>query len=128
MRQVGTGLGMSIWSGMLDTIYGTDVGCAAVLTVSTVTAPIPVTVVDETSGAVIEQGSNLSLQTIKPACRIRVSELTANGLQPKGLIGGSISMQPGTPDQEDWNITSFQLKPGASGPSSDEVQMILVAQ
>ncbi|WP_375782911.1 hypothetical protein ACE10Z_23645 [Bradyrhizobium sp. Pha-3] len=120
---------MSIWNGMLDTIYSTDIAAPAILTAPAVTAPMDVMAVDETSGAVIEgKGGNIGVQTVRPACRLRMTELASYQVRPADLIGGTISLRPGTPDQAVWRIESSVLKPSAYGETSGEVQLILVKQ
>jgi hypothetical protein len=54
-------------------------------------------------------------------------ELVSVGIStPKSLIGGTISLRPGTPDQADWRIESYQPKPSPTGEAAGELQLILV--
>jgi hypothetical protein len=109
---------------LLDPLYA-SLGVAATLTVATLTAPVPVTALDQTKGVEIMQGK-LGLQTIKPVCSLRMRELATYSLVPSNLIGGTISLRPSTPDQADWRIESYLTKPNPSGETAGEVQLILV--
>lgn len=109
---------------LLDPLYAT-LGVAATLTVPSVTAAMPVTAIDGTSGVVIEQGK-LGLQTIKPVASLRMRELTGLGLVASQLKNGTISLRPGSADQADWRIESYAIKPNPSGETAGEVQLILV--
>jgi hypothetical protein len=110
---------------LLDPIYA-SLGVPATLTVLSITAPLSVTAIDDTAGVVIDQGK-LGLQTIHPAASLRRRELTSLGVtQTSELIGGTISLRPGTADQADWRIESYASKPNPSGETAGEVQLILV--
>lgn len=110
---------------LLDPLYAAR-GVPAILTVPSITGPLPVTALDNTAGIVIDQG-RLTLQTIKPAASLRRRELTSLGVaQPSALIGGTIDLRPGTPDEATWRIESFIPKPNPTGETAGEVQLILV--
>jgi hypothetical protein len=117
---------MSVFDTMFDTLYGDpNLGTPALLTPSTDADELAITVIDETAGAVITSG-DFGIQTIKPAVSVRASELTAAGLIPSDLSGGSIILRPNTPQQRTWRIEGYLLKPTPSGTLAGEVQITLL--
>ena len=109
---------------LIDPIYA-SLGVPATLTAPTVLSSMPVTAIDDTAGVVIEQG-RLGLQSIKPAASVRRRELTSFSVTPSQLIGGTITLRPGTDDEATWRIESHAAKPNPSGETAGEVQLILV--
>lgn len=117
---------MSVFETFFDTIYGdSNFGTPALLTPSTDADELEITVIDESAGAVIEEGK-FGIQTIKPAVSVRASELTAAGLIPSDLSGGSIILRPNTPQQRTWRIEGYLLKPSPAGELAGEVQLTLL--
>jgi hypothetical protein len=112
------------WDAVLLVPLYASLGVPATLTVATLTALVPVTALDDTKGIEITQGKS-GLLTIKPVCSLRMRELATFGLVPSNLIGGTISLRPGTPDQADWHIESHLPKPNPSGETAGETQLIL---
>jgi hypothetical protein len=117
---------MSVFESVFDTIYGdSNFGTPALLTPSTDADELAITVIDETSGAVVTLGK-LGIQSIKPAVSVRGSELTAAGLIPSDLSGGSVILRPNTPQETCWRIENYALKPSPAGELAGEVQIILI--
>jgi hypothetical protein len=117
---------MSVFETMLDSIYSDgNFITPALLTPSTDADELAITVIDETSGAVVTLGK-LGIQSIKPVVSVRASELTAAGLIPSDLSGGSLILRPNTPQESCWRIESYALKPSPAGELAGEVQIILI--
>jgi hypothetical protein len=112
-------------SAVLDPIY-LAIGVPAIVTPGATSTPVDMTAMDMTSGVVVTEGK-LGLQAIKPACSLRVSELTANGLVPSDLSAGgagTVTLYPGAANEVTWRIESYSPKSSPSGPG--EVQLILI--
>jgi len=111
---------------LFDPIYQT-MGVPARLTPQSTGVGVDVTVLDDTSGAVVISGS-LGIQTIKPAASIRGTELVANDLLPKDLAGplARLTLRPGDPGEVTWRIESYALKPSPSGEMAGEIQLVLI--
>jgi len=106
---------MSVFETFFDTIYGdSNFGTPALLTPSTDADELAVTVIDKISGITINEGK-FGIQTVKPAVSVRASELTAAGLIPSDLSGGSIILRPNTPQAGDLADRRLSVGPDSSG-------------
>lgn len=104
---------------LLDPIYE-DFGVSAKL----VTAPgVPlqdVTVLDLSEGVDIDQGRDISVQTLRPAAAVRASELVDKNIRPNDLLDGTITFGGVA-----WTIRSHKPKPAPTGEADGEIYLIL---
>lgn len=99
-------------------MYGAK-GQTAVLQPNSTDDPITVTVIWETKG--ITQGDDPQNKTIAPLARVRVSELTANGMTEDDLDDGDLTYAGKT-----WRILSHRLRPSPGGPETGEYDLTLI--
>lgn len=78
------------------------------------------TVIDKTSGVEVEFGGDVAVATIKPACVVRSSELSTQGVDSSKMKGGQITFNGAT-----WKIENKMPRPGPSGESTGEVMLLL---
>lgn len=79
-----------------------------------------VVVIDETSG--VSVGQTVQVQTIVPACSIRMTELAENELTPRDLLGALITFNDST-----WRSRDNRPKPNLGGEPSGELFLFLEA-
>lgn len=104
---------------LYDPIYGT-LGVAASLTSSEGTTAI-VTVIDQTVGVAVSD--NPLIETTRPACKVRATELAANGIARADLPDGEIIFNGTT-----WRIKATQPVPSPNGEADGEYQLILLSE
>jgi hypothetical protein len=106
---------------LLDPNYNTF-GVPAVLVIAeTDVAYGDLTVIDKTSGEDVGGGSGeFSVTTIKPACAIRVADLTSNGIDLAKLKGSMIAF-----NGKSWRIEYRIPRPVPNGEDDGEMLLIL---
>lgn len=112
---------MTIWSDMLDNIYVSEVAVDAVLITAdsgSVTATLKA--IDKTVGIEVDDSSEATLLTIRPAAYMRMAELTANSITRTDLDGGTIAINGKT-----WLIKAHALRPNPDGELKGEVCVFL---
>ena len=92
-------------------------GVSATLNVGT--DSLTVTVIDRTKG--VEVGDKPSVQTVRPVARIRMSELTDNGVDLVDLDGGTIEFNTQT-----WRIEYHRVNANSRGELSGTVDLFLM--
>jgi hypothetical protein len=107
------------WQTMYDNIYDSFIATDAILASSSGKI-LNVRVTDETKGAVIP-GSPGQVETIRPTCRVRSSEIA--GIDMGDLPDGTIAFNGQT-----WIIKATQMRPSPEGELAGEVMLILMAE
>lgn len=112
---------MVSWSTYYDPIYR-KIGVSADLTIgdNTDEQTFGLTVIDKTSGVEFAMG-DVSVTSVKPACAIRVKELTARGIELDQLRRARIAFNGNT-----WRVENKMLKPSPAGEALGEVYLILI--
>lgn len=105
------------WTAHYNAIYGA-LGVSATLEIDTVEHSI--TVIDKTSGIEVDMGGDVTMNTIKPACAVRVPELTSEGIELSQLRGGHITF-----NSKRWRIENRIARPSPAGEMSGEIYCIL---
>jgi hypothetical protein len=105
------------WRAHFDAIYA-KLGVAATLDLGT-DGEAPLTVIDKTSGVVVESGS-VGVATIKPACSVRTHELADLGIVNSQLRRSFIDF-----NGRSWRVESFIDRPSPGGLDVGEVMLIL---
>lgn len=108
------------WAGHYSAIYNA-LGVDAVITIAETNAQEDLRVIDKTAGVQIAEGGDLSVTTIVPACAVRVTELTAKGIDLGKLRGSRLTMNGAA-----WRVESRQMKPSPAGEMAGEVYLILI--
>jgi len=106
------------WQAMYDNIYSSFIATDAVLSSSGKTINVRAT--DETKGTVIPGGPG-QVETIRPTCRVRMSELA--GIDVGDLPDGSLTM-----NGQSWIIKATQMRPSPEGELAGEVMLILMSE
>jgi hypothetical protein len=109
------------WQTMYDNIYDSFIATDAML-VSSSGKTIKVRATDETKGTVIP-GAPGQVETVRPTCRVRLSELDVAGIDVGDLPDGSISF-----NNQSWIIKATQMRPSPEGELAGEIMMILMAE
>lgn len=78
------------------------------------------TVIDKTSGVEVDFGGDIAVNTLKPACVVRSTELATQGVDLAKMKGGQITLNGAT-----WEIEGKLPRPGPSGEASGEVMLLL---
>jgi hypothetical protein len=105
---------------LLDPIYSA-LGVPAVLVLASTDASYTgLTVIDKTTGIEVGGGGDLGISTIKPACAIRIADITANGIDLIDLKGSTIAF-----NGKAWRIEHRVPRPLPSGESEGELLLIL---
>jgi hypothetical protein len=78
-------------------------------------------VIDKTIGMDFTIGGDVSMMSTKPACVVRVAELTANGIALNKLGGSRIVFNNKT-----WRIENRSPRPSPAGEMAGEVSLILI--
>jgi hypothetical protein len=84
---------------VLGPVYGTF-GMPAVLTIGATAYDL--TVIDNTKGVTVEDGSLVGVQTVRPAVDVRRNALSALGIAVDSLVGSQLALNGAT-----WRIKSF---------------------
>jgi len=102
-------------------IYGTT----ATLTLASGGAPIPLTVIDKSSGLEVltEDGheGGIRTTTLVPAALVRVSDLTAAGVTRKQLRRATLEM-----NGKSYRVENSLPRPVASGEADGELALFLI--
>lgn len=105
---------------LLDPIYRA-MGIPAVLVLASTDATYTgLTVIDKTTGIEVGSGGDLGISTIKPACAIRVEDLTSRSIDLIDLKGSQIAF-----NSKAWRIEHRVPRPLPSGESEGELLLIL---
>lgn len=99
---------------LLDPVYDAF-GVAASLEAS---GTVMITVIDDTQSVALDTNTGLQFAAAKPAARVRLSELAANGIVREDLKDATITFNGNS-----WTITATQPKPLPDGPG--ELYLIL---
>lgn len=94
-------------------------GVAAVLVVAEGEPPVSLTVIDRTKGIAVRDDPEE--QTVRPACRVRMSELASKGVAVEHLDGGHITFNGIT-----WRIEAHQKRPNSQGETAGTVDLFLL--
>lgn len=105
------------WVAHYDRIYGV-IGVSAVLT--TVYTEVDLTVIDKTIGAPLLDDGGL-VNSIKPACVVRVPELTARGVAIAELGDAKIAF-----NGKSWHVETHKLVPAPTGEAQGEIYFYLM--
>lgn len=105
-------------SDLYDPIYNWK-GVAATITVAG--NDVALLVIDETDGIAIP--GNAIVETVVPACRVRMKELIDNNISTADLADGSISFNGNA-----WRIKSHRPMPNSNGESDGQVRLILLSE
>lgn len=112
------------WVAHYDAIYRL-LGVSAVLTIADSGTTFDLTVIDKTAGVEVADGSAsrnaLPVSTIKPACALRVYELTANGVTLEQTQGAQIAFNGAA-----WRVENRMMRPSPGGEQQGEVWLILI--
>lgn len=100
------------WDPLYDAIYG-------LMGVSATLAGASITAIDETRG--VDVSNDPIVQTVKPAARVRMSDLTANNLTTADLKDSGLTI-----NGREWRVKSFVELPNKSGDS--QVRLILLSE
>lgn len=111
---------MSIWSDSLDAIYATIGVDCSIVKGSGGAAVTGFTVIDKTSGVAVNTGDQITVQSLIPACVIRVSELTIKSMTRADLIDCKPTFNGKT-----WRSRSNQPKPTPDGEDGGELYLFL---
>lgn len=108
------------WQAHYDAIYA-SLGVQATLSIGT--EEISLTVIDKTAGVQVSDWSAKSIDviTIRPACAVRVYELTGQGASLEDLYGATIEFNGSA-----WRIENRMMKPSPAGQGDGEVYLILI--
>lgn len=109
------------WQAMLYKPLYDGIGVDAVLDLGS-DGTVPLRVIDKTDGIEVALGGDVSVTTIKPACAIRVYELTSKDVPLADLKGHTITFNSNT-----WRIEGRLPKPGPNGEADGEVLLTLIA-
>jgi hypothetical protein len=112
-------MAVTIWTDMLDGIYGSAIAVSATLVPASGGDGVTVKVVDKTDGLVI--GGEGDVQSIVPAVAVRMSELTSNSLTREDLDNGTLTL----PSGKTWAIKAHALKPTPDGELQGEAILLL---
>ena len=82
---------------------------------------VDVTVIDHTTGIAV--ADRMNVETIRPVCYVRTSELSANSLAVADLLEGELIV-----NGETWRIKSTRLRPSPTGEYLGEVMLILLME
>lgn len=107
------------WATHYNRIYSA-LGVAAVITLDSDLTEAPLTVIDKTSGVPFPDEGGL-VNSIKPACAVRVPELTAAGITVEQVYGATIVFNGKT-----WNVETHRLAPAPTGEAQGEVYLYLM--
>lgn|SRR5574341_251499 len=99
-------------------IYAT-VGVPATLALQTGDGSYSITVIDRTKGIELPHG-RMEVQTVVPAAKLRMTELTGRGLAIDDLDGSRLTFNGKT-----WTIRSFIPAPTPQGEAAGELWLIL---
>jgi hypothetical protein len=80
------------------------------------------TVIDKTAGVSLDFGGDVAVNTVKPACVVRTSDLAEQSVDVLALKGNTITFNGGT-----WRIEGRVMKPGPRGETEGEVYLILTS-
>lgn len=107
-------------------IYAT-IGKPATITPASSPGAVSVTAIDLTKGVSVQHGGNavqrrhtVSVQTVLPAAKVRMSELTARGLTPEDVRQGKLDLAGYS-----WRIHSTEPAPSPEGEDSGELLLLL---
>jgi hypothetical protein len=92
----------------------------AVLTTDDTAAPFDIMVIDKTDGLPTE-GNEIGIQTIRPACAVKVADLLALNIDIVELDGGIIVFNDRT-----WRIESHSRAPTPGGEDDGQLYMWLI--
>lgn len=105
---------MSIdWTALLYNPLYNSLGVAATL------GTTPVTVIDETRG--VGLSGNAVIETVKPAARIRATELADNNIDASSLKDNSLTFNGKT-----WRIKSHEPLPSKGGEADGQIRLFLL--
>jgi hypothetical protein len=109
------------WASHYNGIYSA-LGVAALLTLSTTDAVHSLTVIDKTAGIAIDDNgrAGTAVQTIRPACGVRVAELTDQGIDLADLDGSRVEFNGKT-----FKVVTHRMFPAPTGEYGGEVYLIL---
>lgn len=101
------------------TVYGTT----ASLTLASGGDPIPLTVIDKSSGLEVEMDSDSGVRTptLVPAALVQVAELTSAGVTRKQLRRATLEMNGKT-----YRVENSLPRPVASGEADGELALMLI--
>jgi hypothetical protein len=97
--------------------HGTD----AELILLTQVEPLPVTVIDKTSGVEVQGQGPGEVGTVEPSAVVRAYELSDIGVDIKDLSGATIEF-----NGKRWRIESTEPLPAPSGEAGGEIRLILI--
>jgi hypothetical protein len=93
----------------------------AVLQLAVSNAEYSLAVIDKTDGVELPMAGDVAVATIKPACKVRMSELTAHGIALDVLRGSTMTFNGKT-----WRIESKIIRSSVDGEANGEIMLILI--
>jgi len=108
------------WPTHLDTVYAV-LGVAAVLTPANTDPPVDLVVIDKTAGIDVDIGGSVAMPTIKPACAVRVADLTGHGISLDEIKGSLIAFNAAS-----WLVEGKMFRPSPLGEMEGEVYLLLI--
>lgn len=110
---------LNFGSTMLDPIYAV-IGVEAVLTPATSVSAATITAIDKSAGVVLADAKDPAVQTVRPGARVRMAELTANGITLLDLDNATLAMNGKT-----WTVKAHRPMPNPNGEGEGEVLLLL---
>lgn len=108
---------MTIWDAHYDGLYASAIASVATLTTGDGEV-YSLTVMDKTSGVLVEEGSGV--QTIKPACDVRATELASKDIDRDTWNDSWITVNGKTR-----KVTHHEFRPSPVGEDHGEVRLFL---
>lgn len=105
------------WVSHYDRIYNA-LGVSAVLT--TIHTEVELTVIDKTVGVPFADEGGI-VNSIKPACAVRVPELTTRGVAIAQLGDATIAF-----NGKSWHVETHKLVPAPTGEAQGEIYFFLM--
>lgn len=106
------------WTGHYSAIYSA-LGVPATFVSGSTYDHAALTVIDKISGVIAFQVGEV--QTVRPACAVRATELASRGVAVTDLDGSYITV-----NAKEWRIESHIAKPSPTGEAQGEYYLLLI--
>ncbi len=109
------------WDAQLYSTVHAEFGVTCVFTTMDAEV-ITLTALDKSAGIAVAHAGDISIQSLTPACVVRVAALTDAGIEASDLEDANLLMSGSY-----WTVKAIQPRPSPRGESSGEIYLFLEA-